>query len=70
MEKSFSIRSMVNSHYNSIFSSVFTADTGGASFTNRVKLNPNLVQVRDEWFTHCGLVTSYGDRDLGQHWLR
>ena len=20
--------------------------------------------------THCGLVTSYGDRDLGQHWLR
>ena len=63
MEKSFSIRSMVNSHYNS-------ADTGGASFTNRVKLNPNLVQVRDEWLTHCGLVTSYGDRDIGQHWLR
>ena len=23
------------------------------------------------WFkTHCGLVTPYGDRDLGQHWLR
>ena len=20
--------------------------------------------------THCGLVTSYSDRDLGQHWLR
>ena len=20
--------------------------------------------------THCGLLTSYGDRDLGQHWLR
>ena len=20
--------------------------------------------------THCGLVTPYGDRDLGQHWLR
>ena len=20
--------------------------------------------------THCDLVTSYGDRDLGQHWLR
>ena len=20
--------------------------------------------------THCGPVTSYGDRDLGQHWLR
>ena len=20
--------------------------------------------------THCGLVTSYGGRDLGQHWLR
>ena len=19
--------------------------------------------------THCGLVTPYGDRDLGQHWL-
>ena len=21
-------------------------------------------------FTHCGLVTPYGDKDLGQHWLR
>ena len=20
--------------------------------------------------THCGLVTPYGDIDLGQHWLR
>ena len=20
--------------------------------------------------THCGLVTSYGGRDLGQHWLK
>ena len=20
--------------------------------------------------THCGLVASYGDRDLGQHWFR
>ena len=20
--------------------------------------------------TYCGLVTSYGDRDLGQYWLR
>ena len=20
--------------------------------------------------THCGLVTTYGDKDLGQHWLR
>ena len=22
------------------------------------------------YLTHWGLVTSYGDRDLGQHWLR
>ena len=22
------------------------------------------------FFTHCGLVTSYGDIDLGQHWFR
>ena len=22
------------------------------------------------WLTHCGLVTPYGDVDLGQHWLR
>ena len=22
------------------------------------------------YFTHCGLVMSYGDIDLGQHWLR
>ena len=24
----------------------------------------------DIWLTHCGLVTPYGNRDLGQHWLR
>ena len=22
------------------------------------------------FLTHCGLVTTYGDIDLGQHWLR
>ena len=22
------------------------------------------------WLTHCGLVTPYGGRDLGQHWFR
>ena len=22
------------------------------------------------FLTHCGLVTPYGNRDLGQHWLR
>ena len=27
-------------------------------------------QVRFWSLTHCGLVTPYGDRDLGQHWLR
>ena len=31
-----------------------------------------LVQLRCGAFllTHCGLVTPYGDRDLGQHWIR
>ena len=24
----------------------------------------------DSALTHCGLVTPYGDTDLGQHWLR
>ena len=24
----------------------------------------------DDTLTHCGLVTSYGDIDMGQHWLR
>ena len=29
------------------------------------------VPVQLVWmFTHCGLVTSHGDRNLGQHWLR
>ena len=28
-----------------------------------------IVQQRNKW-THWGLVTPYGDRDLGQHWLR
>ena len=30
-------------------------------------------QIWNLWvmiLTHCGLVTPYGDRDLGQHWLR
>ena len=22
------------------------------------------------WLTHCGLVTPYGNVDMGQHWLR
>ena len=37
------------------------------SGSSRIIVNP----VTD-WksITHCGLVTSYGDRDLGQHWLR
>ena len=28
------------------------------------------VTVWHHELTHCGLVTPYGDRDLGQHWLR
>ena len=24
----------------------------------------------DYWLTHWGLVTPFGDRDLGHHWLR
>ena len=24
----------------------------------------------NKFLTHCGLVAPYGDRDLGQHWLR
>ena len=32
----------------------------------------HFVQTSMCWWQliHCGLVTSYGDRDLGQHWLR
>ena len=30
-------------------------------------INP---EAYDESLTHCDLVASYGDRDLGQHWLR
>ena len=30
-----------------------------------ITLNP----LHDE-LTHCGLMTLYGDKDLGQHWLR
>ena len=33
------------------------------------ELNEN-VYIKLWELTHCGLVTSYGDRDLGQHWLR
>ena len=28
------------------------------------------IPVKFESLTHCGLVTPYGGRDLGQHWLR
>ena len=24
--------------------------------------------LESDWLTHCGLVTSYGDKDLGPHW--
>ena len=30
----------------------------------------SLVQAYLKHLIHCGLVTPYGDRDLGQHWLR
>ena len=38
----------------------------------------DLTEREDDWrimkvgvsLTHWGLVTPYGDRDLGQHWLR
>ena len=29
-----------------------------------------LINTCQQLLTHCGLVTSYGDRDLGHHWLR
>ena len=29
-----------------------------------------LVMTKFITLTHCGLVTPYGDKDLGQHWLR
>ena len=30
----------------------------------------NLHRKKKEILTHCGLVTPYGDTDLGQHWRR
>ena len=38
-------------------------------------INIDLTLSLDIWFlpvilTHCGLVMPYGDRDVGQHWLR
>ena len=37
-----------------------------------VSLNDSMemTHVKKDKLTHCGIVTSYGDRDLGQHWLR
>ena len=32
-----------------------------------MEANSDLVK---QTLTHCGLVTPYGGRDLGQHWLR
>ena len=40
----------------------YNTDTNRMQFTAKVQ-TVNLL-------THCGLVTPYGDRDLGQHWLR
>ena len=34
------------------------------------KSSPDKLQLHVLDLTHCGLVTPYGDRDLGQHWLR
>ena len=30
----------------------------------------NIMLSMDNELTHCSLVTPYGDRDMGQHWLR
>ena len=43
---------------------------------NKLRLrttNDDMIQIRHLWkipITHCGLVTLYGDMELGQHWLR
>ena len=29
-----------------------------------------LLTYHQKYLTHCGLVTPYGNKDLGQHWLR
>ena len=38
-------------------------------FNKHWELNDYIVSG-PELLTHCGLVTPYGDRDLGQHWFR
>ena len=35
-----------------------------------VNVRHSYISLRDSCLSHCGLVTPYGVRDLGQHWLR
>ena len=35
-----------------------------------VSAQATILDIQVENYTHWGLVTSYGDIDLGQHWLR
>ena len=39
--------------------------THGSGGDYNLHINPRLDEL-----THCGLMTPYGDIDLGQHWLR
>ena len=43
-------------------------------FTGDILRIPVSEDMLGEWYiqnlTHCGLMTPYGDIDLGQHWLR
>ena len=40
------------------------------SFISELACEEVCVSCRFMRLAHCGLVTPYGDRDLGQHWLR
>ena len=36
----------------------------------KLKIDYDPINQPDKFWNHCGLVTPYGNRDLGQHWLR
>ena len=47
---------------------------GPVSYRNSTLVGNNIRKLHFEklksYSTHCGLVTPYGDRDVGQHWLK
>ena len=55
---------------DNIFKCIFQKFGGRGVGVHFIEISYVFQGYIDDKLTHCGLVTPYGDWDLGQHWLR